>query len=83
MSIKTIIDLIKGEKVAEAREELAKYVADAKISPEDRGSVYAEIASIYLRSSSDKMKQYKEFLEEVKGELRDLNLKEKILTPKK
>ena len=80
MSIKTIIALIKGDKVTEASKALAKYVADAKISPEDQGSVYAEAASVYLRSNSEMMKRYKDFLEEAKGELRELNLKEKILT---
>ncbi|MDO8466779.1 MAG: hypothetical protein Q7S83_01410 [bacterium] len=80
MSIQSIIDLIKGGKAPEAGKQLADYVADAKISPEDRGSVYAEVASAYLKTNSDKMREYKEFLEEVKGELRELNLKEKILT---
>ena len=80
MSVKNIIDLIKEGKTPEAGRELAKYVADAKISPEEQGLIYAEVASLYLKTNSDKLRQYKEFLEEVKAELRDLNLKEKILT---
>lgn len=82
MSLKTLLGHIKGDKVSEASKELKKYVEDAEISPEDRGAANTEVASLYLRSNSEFMDRYKDFLEEAKRELRDWNLKEKILTRK-
>ncbi len=83
MEVEKIIELLTGGKKAEAKKQLMEFLDKIKISPEEEARVYLELSSLFMKVNSDILRDYKEILEIVSEEFRDLNLKEKILTPRK
>lgn len=69
MDFQKVIGLLKDKKEKEASKEMAKYLAEVKISQKDVGHSYAEIASAYLKANNYLLKNYNEFLKSVVGEL--------------
>ncbi len=83
MEVEKIIELLSGGKKTEAKKQLVEFLGKIKISPEEEARVYLELSSLFMKVNSDILKDYKEILEVVSEEFRDLNLKEKILAPTK
>lgn len=82
MGTEKIIELLSAGKKAAAKKELAAFLEKIKISPEEEAKVYLELSSLFMKVNSDVMREYSALLDEAAEEFRDLNLKEKILTPK-
>lgn len=79
MNFSKATDLLKEKKDKEAHKELAKYISAAKMTEEDLGHTYAEMASVYLKANNYLLKNYNGFLREVVRELRELNAKESTM----
>ncbi len=82
-SLEKIIILLESEKKSEAKKLLTEYLNNIKLSPAEQDRTYLEIASLFARVNNSLMRDYKELLEEVSEEFRDLNIKERILLPKR
>ncbi len=80
MELSTIFNLLKENKEKEAHKELAKYLSAVKLSKEDVGHTYAEIASAYLKANNYILKNYNAFLREVVKELRELKATEQSVS---
>lgn len=81
MDTTKIIELLASGKKVEAKKKLADFLENVKISPEEEIRVYQELSSLFIKVNSDILRDYKEILEVVSEEFRDLNLKEKIIAP--
>ena len=82
MEIKEILKLLEAGKKSEAKKKMKEYLAKVDVSKTDIGEFYAEAASMYVKMQTEILKDYNETLEAVLKDLRDFNIKAKILTPK-
>lgn len=78
-----IVSLLEAGKKSEAKKLLTELLDNIKLSPAEQDRTFLEIASLFARVNNSLMRDYKELLEEVSEEFRDLNIKERILIPKK
>lgn len=80
----TGIDLVKQllakGALQEARAALGEYLKNIKVSSVEAGALYAEIALLYMRIEKLVLDNYSEYQQDVIKELKDLNIKERILT---
>ncbi len=81
MEQEKILELLKAGKKAEAKKALVDYLTNLPITKEDEGEALLNLSSLMQKMEVDLAQPYKELIEEVAKEFRDLNLKEKILTP--
>lgn len=80
MDVSEIKKLIDRGKLSEAKKMLRDYLEQAKLSPKEMGKTYAEFASLYVRVMNQILENYKNIQEAVVQELKDLKIKEKIIT---
>ncbi len=78
--IESIKQLLFRGALKEARADLGEYLGSIKVSSVEAGTLYAEIALLYLRMNRMVLENYGDFQNDVIKELKDLNIKEKILT---
>ena len=78
--IDSIKQLIAKGAFQEARAALGEYLKNIRVSSVEAGALYAEIALLYLRINRMILENYSDFQKDVIKELKDLNIKEKILT---
>lgn len=83
MEQEKILELLKAGKKSEAKKVLTDYLINLPITKEDEGAALLNLSSLLQKIEADLAQPYKELIEEVAKEFRDLNLKEKILTPPK
>lgn len=83
MEQEKILELLKKGKRQEAKKALTDYFVNLPVTKEDAGSALLSLSSLMQKMEIDLAKPYEELIEEVAKEFRDLNLKEKILTPPK
>lgn len=81
--LEKIVSLLESGKKSEAKKLLTEYLNNIKLSPAEQDRTFMEIASLFARVNNTLMRDYKELLEEVSEEFRDLNIKERILLPKR
>ena len=82
MQTEEIIKLLESGKKAEAKKAIAKYLEQIKLSPAEEAKVILDISSVFMKANSEVARAYQVILEEVAEEFRDLNLKEKIISPR-
>lgn len=80
--LEKIIVLLESGKKSEAKKMLTEFLNNIKLSPAEQDKTYLEIASLFARVNNSLMRDYKELLEEMAEEFRDLNIKERILLPR-
>lgn len=79
-SIDFIKQLIARGAAKEAKEAFGEYLKNIKVSSVEAGALYAEIALLYMRVNRMILESYGDFQQDVIKELKDLNIKERILT---
>ncbi|TSC82518.1 MAG: hypothetical protein G01um101419_564 [Parcubacteria group bacterium Gr01-1014_19] len=82
MKTEEIIRLLESGNKGKAKKAVTEYLEQIKLSPAEEARILLEISSVFMKANSDVARAYQSILEEVAEEFRDLNLKEKILTPK-
>lgn len=80
MDVNDIKKLIDRGKLSEAKKMLSEYLEQTKLSSNEVGKTYAEFASLYVKVMNQILENYKSLQETVVQELRDLKMKEKIIT---
>ena len=80
MDTTLIAQLIEKGDYDKARAEISVLLENLKPSKKDTGEAYANLASIYFQLNTAILEDYKKLQEEIIEELRNLNLKEKLLT---
>ncbi len=83
MEQEKILELLKTGKKAAAKKALTDYLINLPVTQEDEGAALLGLSSLMQKVETDLARAYKGLIEEVAKEFRDLNLKEKILTPPK
>ncbi len=82
MEIEEIIRLLESGNKKRAKKAITEYVERIKLSPAEEARIILDISSVFMKANSEVARAYQAILEEVAEEFRDLNLKEKILTPR-
>ncbi|MEK7640900.1 MAG: hypothetical protein AAB389_02800 [Patescibacteria group bacterium] len=82
MTTEDIIKLLESGNKGKAKKAIIEYIEQIKLSPAEEARILLDISSVFMKANSDIARAYQTILEEVSEEFRDLNLKEKILTPR-
>lgn len=80
MPIEEIRKLFESGQLEEAKQKLAEYLKQTKLSETEQGEAYFELAKLYLNLNNELLVRYEEFLKETIADLKALQAKKKELT---
>lgn len=82
MEINEILELLQSGKKEKAKKAIIQYLEQIRLSPAEEAKIFLDLNLVFLKTNTEISRAYQQILEEVSEEFRDLNLKEKILTPR-